>query len=111
MLDVCIGCSTAWTKHNHRRYRLQHFVRQNNSSASLCAATCRLQPNCSVYELAKSGDDVTCTFAAYYDETSFDVEPLVASFTRKEHDCRLRGKLASHCFQLDFSAALSARIA
>jgi len=85
-----------WTRQNYRRYHLQHFVRQNNSSASLCAATCRLQPNCSVYELAESADGVACTFAASYDETSFDVEPLVTSFTRKEHDCRLRGKLINN---------------
>ena len=97
--NVYVGCRTVWTRQNHRRYRLRHFTRETNSSATSCAATCRMQPNCSVYELATSGDGVTCTYAANYDETSYDVVPLVTSFTRKEHDCRLRGNLKLQPFR------------
>ena len=86
-----VGCETVWTKQIHRRYRLQHFTKQYNSSSSLCAATCRMQSNCSLYEFTESDDNVTCTLAGNYDETSYDVVRHVTSFTRKEHTCRLTG--------------------
>ena len=88
---LLLGCDTVWTKQKHRHYRLQNFIKQYNSSTTLCAAACRMQPNCSLYELAKSGDNVTCTLAADYDENLYHVLPHVTSFTRKEYACRLRG--------------------
>jgi len=52
-----------------------------------------MQPNCSLYELTKTGDHgLTCTLAANYDEASYRVVPDVISFTRTEHTCRLAGK-------------------
>jgi len=54
-----------------------------------------------------AGDGVTCTFAANYDETSYDVVPLVTSFTRREHNCRLRGILISFINHICWGAVSS----
>ena len=95
-----VGCDTVWTRQKYRRYRLQSSIMQYNSSAQLCAATCRMQPNCSVYELQKSEDNViTCTMAANYDESSYEAVPLVTSFIRKEHTSRIRGTLSDVSLQ------------
>jgi len=50
-----------------------------------------MQPSCSLYELATCVDNVTCTLAAEYDETAYDIVPDVISYTRKEHTCRIAG--------------------
>ena len=56
-----------------------------------------MQANCSLYAVAAKppGEtNMTCTLAANYNESRYDVVAHVTSFTRKEHSCRLRGTRA-----------------
>ena len=90
-----VECNVVWIVHEERGYQLYNArTPPNIDNPLVCAALCRRNPDCLIYQLTKMAEDsIICTLASRYDQKVVSQDDHVTTYIRSETDCRVNGKI------------------